>query len=78
MTTELKKAWAEHIGVNERDERVIYADECGWPEDFRNFKAGWEAARKAAILAWALVPDGVYDKNIPFIKRVVFNSEVTP
>jgi len=41
-----KMAWADHIGCRYDDERVVYADTCGWPDSFRDFKAGWDAAIK--------------------------------
>ncbi len=41
----LLKAWAEACGIDENDERVIY----GWPDKFRHFRQGWEAAMKQSI-----------------------------
>ena len=43
----LKSAWAEHIGVREDDDRVVYAETCGWPSSFRDFKAGWDAKSRS-------------------------------
>lgn len=41
----LLHAWAEECGIDVNDNRVIY----GWPEKFRCFKNGWEAALKISV-----------------------------
>ena len=46
----LLAAWAKQTGCNPDDERVQHPDECGWPGDFAHFRAGWDAAMKAAAL----------------------------
>lgn len=41
----LLQAWADECGIDVNDDRVIY----GWPEKFRCFKNGWEAALKISV-----------------------------
>ena len=41
----LRQAWADECGIDVNDERVTY----GWPEKFRCFKNGWEAAMKHSV-----------------------------
>ena len=40
----VKAAWAKHIGCSMDDERVLFAETCGWPKSFNEFRSGWEAA----------------------------------
>lgn len=40
---ELLRAWADRCGIDFADERVQFPDECGWPNDFMYFEAGWLA-----------------------------------
>lgn len=35
-----KKEWAEICGIPENDERIVDAESCGWPEDFKYFLKG--------------------------------------
>lgn len=37
----IRRAWADYCGLSIDDERVDY----GWPDDFKVFAAGWNAAR---------------------------------
>ncbi len=40
---DLLRAWATHVGLEFEDERVQFPDECGWPDKFEYFLAGWTA-----------------------------------
>ena len=54
----LRVAWAEHLGVTPEDERVY-----GWPEDFRNFQAGWDAHEHTFPPTPPVMPDGMRHAN---------------
>ena len=45
----LLAAWAEHTGCSLEDDRIQYPDECGWPNSFAHFRAGWDAGRDKVI-----------------------------
>ena len=46
MNSELKAAWAKHCGILPDDARAQEPDNYGWPDEFRLFKSGWDAAQE--------------------------------
>ena len=80
LLTALLEAWAERCEIDQAELSANLSlspperKHLYWLRDFDEFTAGWEAARKAAVACWQLVPDGTEHSSVPEIKRVVFGK----